>query len=377
VLLYGTSAQDIRILSQSMGREAITMIRRWQRRLRYWLHRDERSRLLREEMEAHLELKTRELMERGMTESDARSAARRQFGNLTLRQEESRHTWIARWLSDLMQDVAFALRTVRKQPAFAALAVLSAAIGVGACSLIFGLANFALFRPLPVSDPSRLVSVSGARLDRGKVGLSISYPDFEDLRQSRSFQGMTAFFQFMPATISSHGEPQRFWGSLATANYFDVVRPVFVVGHGFDPARDDRKGETPVIVLSHQLWWSRFGGDPGIVGQTVEFNRRKVTVIGVTGPRFQGTELMFFSDFWVPFSMSGVLAEAGMGGDRLRDRSAQWLMAAARLRHGISERAAVSEIAVIGERLRNAYPATNTDSGFHIERAGQVNAGFR
>jgi predicted permease len=352
-------------------------IERWRRRLRYWLNRGERARLLREEMAGHLELKVRELMETGMSEEDARSAARRQFGNPTLIQEQSRETWIARWLNDALQDTAFAWRAIRRQPGFAAIAILSAALGVGACSLIFGLANFALLRPLPVSDPSRLVSVSGRDLREGKVGISISYPDFEDLRRARSISGMTAFYQFMPATLSANGEPQRSWGSIVTANYFDVVRPGFVVGRGFDAARDDRKGEEPVVVLSHQLWRSRFGADPGIAGRSILLNNRKVTVAGVTAPGFRGTELMFFSDFWVPFSMLESLAEVGMGGDRLHQRDSQWLLAAGRLRDGVSEKEAAAEIDLIGKRLVSAWPDTNKDRAFHLERAGQVNPGFR
>jgi putative ABC transport system permease protein len=353
------------------------VIRRLQRRVRYWLHSGERARLLREEMEFHLAMKAEEFVEGGMTESDARGAARRQFGNPTLQQEEARGTWIARWLADLVPDWVFAVRTIRHQPGFAAVAVLSAALGIGGCSLIFGIANFALFRSLPVEDPARLVSVSGSNLRRGRVGSSLAYPDFEDIRHARSFQGMTAFFQFMPATISGNGEPQRYWGSLVTANYFDVVRPGFVVGRGFDAAKDDQKGEAPVVVLSHDLWRSRFGGDATIVGRSIEWNRRKVTVVGVTGPGFRGTEAMFFSDYWVPFSMLSSLTEVGMGGERLQDRSGQWLMAAGRLREGVTEREAAAEIEVIGKQLSNAYPATNTDRGFHVERAGQVNAGFR
>jgi hypothetical protein len=100
-------------------------------------------------MELHLEMKTQEFMAEGMGEQDARNAARRQFGNVTARQEESRETWMARWLTDLGRDAAFAGRTIRKQPGFAALAVLSAALGIGACSLVFSLVNFALFHPLP------------------------------------------------------------------------------------------------------------------------------------------------------------------------------------------------------------------------------------
>ncbi len=263
------------------------MPRRWQRRLRYLLQNGERARLLREEMELHLDMKIQELMEAGMTESDARGAARRQFGNFALHQEESRGTWIARWLGDLIQDTAFAARTIRNQPGFAALAVLSAALGIGACSMLFGIANFALFRPLPVDDPSRLASISGISFRRGDAGHSMSYPDFEDLRQAHSFQSMTAFYQFMPGNISSGGEPQRYWGSIATANYFDVVRPAFAVGRGFDAARDDKAGEPPVVVLSYHLWRSRFGSDPEIAGRSIELNRRKATVIGVTGPGFR------------------------------------------------------------------------------------------
>lgn len=219
---------------------------------------------------------------------------------------------IARLLSDLAQDTGFALRTIRKQPGFAAAAVLSAALGIGACSMIFGIANYALFRPLPVDDPSRLVSISGENLRRGKAGGSLAYPDFEDLRTARSLQGMTAYFQFMPAAISGNGEPQRYWGSVVTANYFQVVRPPFVIGRGFDPERDDRKGEPAVVVLSYPLWTSRFGSDRAIVGRDIELNGRKATVAGVTGPGFRGTETMFYSDFWIPFSMLDTLSAVGM-----------------------------------------------------------------
>ena len=132
-----------------------------------------------------------------------------------------------------------------------------------------------------------------------------------------------------------------------------------------------------MVVLSHQLWRSRFGSDRAIVGRSIELNGRKVTVLGVTGPDFRGTELMFFSDFWLPFSMLDSLADVGMGGNRLQDRGSQWLMAAGRLRDGVSAETAAAEIEVIGRRLSNAYPATNKDRAFHVERAGQVNPGVR
>ena len=354
------------------------MLNRWRRRIRYWLQSGERARLLREEMQAHLDLKTQELIEQGMTESDARSAARRQFGNPTRFQEESRGTWIARWFTDLTQDVVFAARTLRKQPGFTAVAVLSAALGIGACSMIFGIANFALFRPLPVSEPFRLESISRYSMRSGKVGQSMSYPDIQDLQQARSFEAIAAYFQFMPAAISAgNAEPQRSWGSIVTANYFDVVRPAFTAGRGFDAARDDKKGEPPVVVLSHQLWRSRFDSDRSIIGRAIDLNNLKVTVVGVTAPGFRGTEVAFYSDFWIPFSMIESLAAVGMGGNRLQDRDSQWLMAAGRRREGVSQQQAIAEVDVIGKRLGDAYPATNKERGFHVERAGQIHPGFR
>ncbi|HWB95961.1 MAG TPA: ABC transporter permease [Bryobacteraceae bacterium] len=280
-------------------------------------------------------------------------------------------------LRDLVQDTVFTARMIRQRRGFAAAAAVSAALGIGACSTIFTLANYALLRPLPVKDASRLVSVSGRNLRQGRAGRSMTYPDFADLRQARSFEGMTAFFSFLPATIASGGEPQRYWGSLVTADYFDVVRPAFAIGRGFDPQKDDRKGEAAVVVLSHRLWRSRFRGDPDILGRSIEVNGRKAKVVGVTGPGFRGTEALFFSDFWLPFSMFDLLQDAGMGGDRVHDRGSQWLMAAGRLHNGVSEAAAAAELEVIGERLRAAYPATNRDRGFHLERAGQMNPGLR
>ena len=210
---------------------------RLKRRVRYWLTHGRRAALLRDEMQFHIDMKAEQLMEDGMPEEDARSAARRHFGNVTQKCEESLTTWIARWFGDLVQDVAFAARTFRKQPAFTALAVLSAALGIGACITIFGIANFALFRPLPVDQPTRLMSISRSSKSAPGGGQTFSFPDIEDLRKARGFSGITAFFPVLAATISAHGEPQRNWGSIVTANYFEVVRPRFVLGRGFGTAR--------------------------------------------------------------------------------------------------------------------------------------------
>ena len=111
--------------------------------------------------------------------------------------------------------------------------------------------------------------------------------------------------------------------SAASVSFRDVVRPAFAAGRGFDAVQDSRNGNPPVAVLSYELWRSRFASDRAIVGREIELNRHKVTVVGVTAPGFRGTEVMFYSDFWLPFSMMDTLAQVGMGGDRLHDHNSQ------------------------------------------------------
>lgn len=347
------------------------------RRLRYWLQYRQRARLLREEMDSHLAFKTEELIQAGLPEPEARSEARRRFGNVGRKFEESRGAWIARWMSDLGQDLVFAARTLRKQPGFAAVAILSAALGIGSCSTIFGIANFALFQPLPAGDPARLLSISRQYGEHGQTGATVSYPDVQALQQAHSFQTVTAFFPLLAMTITSGGEAQRYWGSLVTANYFDVVRPQFVLGHGFNAAKDDTPGEQRQVVLSHALWTSRFGADPDIVGRTIEMNRRKVVVAGVTAPNFRGTELALVSDFWVPFSMRDEVAIMKQSVQRLYDPGARWLFAIARLREGASLRAAGVEVQAIGKRLADERPASQKNWNFRVETAGRINPGLR
>jgi predicted permease len=352
-------------------------IAKWGRRLRFWFEHARRARLLREEMESHLAMKVADLKEAGMPERDARSEAQRRFGNVLHKMEESRTVWIARWLSDLAQDITFAARTFRKQPGFTAVAVLSSALGIGACATIFGIANVALLRPLPVEAPSRLMSISRSYVKTGEAGDTMSYPNFLDLRSARSFQAIAGYFPIVAATISSNGEPQRYWGSLVTANYFDVVRPRFALGRGFDPARDDTRGEAAAVVLSHNLWQGRFGGDADIVGKTIEMNKRKVKVVGVTASGFRGTEVAIVSDFWWPMSMVDQVSILTGKKNSIADRDDDWVWGLGMLRDGVGMKEAVAEAEMIGKRLAAQYPTPNRNTSLHVEAAGQVNAGLR
>src|SRR5213593_559212 len=162
------------------------------------------------------------------------------------------------WLDQCAQDVRYALRTIRRAPGFAAIAVGSSALGIGACAVIFAILNFAVFKPLPVDEPGRLMSLSQSDRRTGEAGNELSYPDFRDLRQARAFDGIAGYTSLLPASIGLQSDPQRHWGTLATANYFAVVKPGFAAGRGFDAGLDDHPGTPPVIVLSHDLWQRRF-----------------------------------------------------------------------------------------------------------------------
>src|SRR2546427_1827145 len=130
--------------------------------------------------------------------------------------------WIPVWLDQCAQDVRYALRTIRRAPGFAAIAVGSSALGIGACAVIFAILNFAVFKPLPVQEPGRLMSLSQSDRRTGEAGNELSYPDFRDVRQARALDGIAGYTSLLPASIGSQSDPQRHWGTLATANYFAV-----------------------------------------------------------------------------------------------------------------------------------------------------------
>src|ERR1700723_499325 len=154
--------------------------KRFRRRLRYWRDHSERQRMLWEEMEFHIESMTRELAAQGMSEPDARAAAHRKFGNMTQKSEEARSTWIARWMSDLAQDLRQAFRGMRRDAGFTAFTILIAGLGIGASTTVFSVVNALLLRPLPFRDPGQLVWIANSGQNGEEYTTQVSH--FLDLR---------------------------------------------------------------------------------------------------------------------------------------------------------------------------------------------------
>jgi len=274
----------------------------------------------------------------------------------------------------MWQDIRYALRGVRRTPMFTAIAIGSAALGIGACTVMFTVLNAAMFKPLPVNDPGRLMRLSELDRTTGTFGNELSYLDFLDVRQARSFEGIAAYDSMLPASVGSGGQPERHWGTLATANYFDVVKPAFTLGRGFDPQQHDKRGAPAVVVLSHDFWRRSFNSDPNVLGRSISINKTTATIVGVTGAGFHGTEVGLVSDFWMPFSM--VDQVEFRRGPVTQNRTRFWLGAVARLRPAVERDAALAELDTIARGLNRAYARDQT-RGFALERAGQLDPRLR
>jgi predicted permease len=318
----------------------------------------------------HIERETQDNIERGISAEEARYAALRKFGSVTLAEEETRAVWIPIWLDQLRQDLGYACRSVARAPTFTIIVAASSALGIGACSLVFAILNFAMLQRLPIDEPTRLLRLSGITMTAGN---QLSFPVVQDLRAAQSFDGIAAYNPLLAASIGSQDDdPQRHWGALVTADYFSVVRPRFVMGRGFDPRRDDTPGEPAAVVLSYALWQRRFHGNPSIVGRSITINRRPATVIGITDAGFRGTEIGFTSEFWIPFSMIDEL-ESRLG-PMTQNRNRYWLEAVGRLKPGIDIERARAELDIVAGAMNARHGESRR---FHLERAGQINPGLR
>ena len=250
----------------------------------------------------------------------------------------------------MLNDLRYAIRTLRKSPGFTVIAVMALALGIGATTAIFSVVNGVLLRALPFPHPAQLVALGQSSRESARMG--VSFPNFLDWRAQQTVFSQMAARLPMGGVIASEGEPERVIGRAVTANFFQTleVQPAF--GRFFTEA-EDRPGGMQVIVLSYRLWQRHFGSDPNIVGKAIRFNGGSSTVIGVA-PRdfdFYGRENQN-NDFFVPL---GYLADRGF----MRDRSEHIVAVTARLKPQVTDEQARAQMETIMQRLTNAYPAAN------------------
>ena len=278
-------------------------------------------------------------------------------------------------MGTLIHDLRYAVRLLLKNPGFTAVAVLALALGIGANSTIFSLANSVFLRPLPVAEPNRLVWLfnDGER--------PVSYPDYLDYgRQADMFSGILAY-SWVALNLGSAGEAERVTGVLVSANYFDLLGVRVVRGRSFLPEEDQTPGAAPVAVISHALWQRRFANDPEVIGKPVILNGQKFSIVGVAPKGFVGTEEAFPRDIWVPVTMRDQLAGGSIGANGNRslftDRNARQFNVMARLKPGVSLQQAQARMDTIAAQLALAHPETNANRHVSVYAAGNGRPSFR
>ncbi len=317
----------------------------------------------RRELASHLDMLTEENLRRGLPPDEARRQARLRLGGAAQLRETLHDLRGIPWLETLLQDVRFGLRTLRKNPGFLAVCVTALAFGIGVNTAMFSVLYAVVLEPFPFPQANRIVVGWKADPARGvndaERGLiELSYLDWKDWRsQSKSFEDMAA----MPTTTNGYsytmtgqGEPKQLESSRVTANYFSVLGVTPFLGRFFKP-EDDRVGANPVVVLTYQLWRSQFASNPRVIGTGVSLSGTEFTIIGVLPRQFvfpQGV------DIFTPFSAPGYGAPSQM---MVESRGATFLQIVARLKPGVSLKAANTELNVIVARLAAEHPESKSE----------------
>jgi macrolide transport system ATP-binding/permease protein len=263
---------------------------------------------------------------------------------------------------NLLQDLRYSARMLMKHPGFTIVVVLTLALGIGANTAIFSLANAVLFRPLHVAEPERVMSLYSIAQD-GTQSNRFSWLDYLDHRERNEvFSGMSAQMQTL-LTFGERDQVEQIFGEVATGNYFSLLGLRTILGRTFN-ADEDQPGAEPVTVISFNFWQRRFGGDPSVIGRTVHFNGELFTIIGVLQAGYTGTRVIPAVEAWVPLQRSGTW----LGPDWQTNRAAPSLQVVGRLKPGVTREQAQAAMTVVTRQLAQAYPTTNKAIGVALER---------
>ena len=345
------------------------------RRLWTFLRRPRLESELADEIRQHLELRARALIDEGMDPREAAYEARRVFGNPTVIREETRDMWGYRWLDDIVRDVRFGARLLRRSPVFTLAAVASLAIGIGSSAAVFSLADTMLFSKLPVKNPDALVLFRwtagpdmsffgslngyGNQTETESSSTSFSYVAYRKMRDRLAAEAdVFGFADIYRANATINGQADTVFGQVVSGNYFDTLGVAAIVGRLLGPD-DDRAGAPPTAVISHGLWRRRFGESPDAIGRTLKVNGLPFTIVGVLPRDFVGT--MQISDRY------DVMLPLAHYGEVTRTENAErpgywWVLVMARLKPPASlERVRTSADAILKQTVVAATPEIPAD----------------
>ena len=336
------------------------------RRFLMLLHRERFDADLDEEMRLHLELREQEQVKAGLEPEEAHYAARRRFGNAATLKEASHVAWGWTWFENLIQDLSYGLRLMKRSPGLTSVALLSLALGIGANTTIFSLLNALMLRSLPVEDPQHLVLFGHGRWVGSTDTLPnkswdlFSYQFYRQIsRETEVFSGIAAVNSIEFATHGSvtGADLEKISADLVSGSYFSVLGVKPVLGRTLTETDDQAPGGGPVAVASYSWWKRRFGNDPSVLGKTVKIESREYTIVGVTPPGFFGTTVGQSPDFWIPLSME---KEISPGWNGLNDKFFESLYLIARLKPGFTvEQASANTNLLFRQILRSEYVGPN------------------
>jgi putative ABC transport system permease protein len=322
----------------------------WSQRMRAFLHKEKLDRELGVELTSHLEMHIADNLRSGMTPEEARRDSLLKLGGLEQTKENCRERRGIFWLENLLRELFFGLRMLRKNPGFTAVAVLTLALGIGASTAIFSVVYGAILSPLPYPNPDQLVMV-WSKVNGHNNGVSAGdYLDWE--RQSAVFQDLVAFTggRF---NLSIAGRPEVVRSRTLGPGWFNLQGILFSQGRDFLP-EEGILGNEHVVIMTHRLWQERFGSDPHIIGQQLRLDSEKYTVVGVLA---SGMPDRFESSLFVPLAFRP---------DQI-NHEFRWLNVMGRLKPGVTLRQANADMDATAQHIAEAYPVSNKGWSASVE----------
>jgi predicted permease len=337
-------------------------IRKIARGLRSLFRKQQVEQELSEEIAAFAEMAVQEKMKRGLSREEALRAVRLESGTVEIAREEVRSATWESVVEDLWRDTRFSVRSLRKSPGFSAIVVLTLALGIAANTTVLSWISATLLNPVPgAAHTSDLVTID--RGDRnGYATPPFSYPDLRDLTErTKTFSRILGYHNdYM--SLTGVAKPERIFGALTTASYFEVlgVRPI--LGRTFLPEEGTPHAGRAVIVIGYAVWQNHFGGDPQIVGKTIQINRHAYTVIGVAPRDFTGCATGLRAELWIPLPMDRDV----WGGNRIDYRHSVWLNAMGKLRADVTKGQAEAELNTLMQEIVERFPEDHRDRSNEI-----------
>ena len=304
------------------------------------------------ELRFHIEARADHFMRGGMTREEAMRRARIEFGGVERVKEEGREARGVSFLDELLQDLRYGQRVLRKSPGFAVVAVLTLALGIGATTAIFSVVNAVLLRPLAIQDSSRVVLLQEQW--RGS-GVDVSVGNFNDIKTQSSSYTEISCSHDASFNLQTQDVPERIDGAIVTFNYFATFSVPPISGRVFTP-EEDTPGHTPVVVIGERFWRTSLHADPAIIGKPIRINGLPTVVVGVMPKSFD--PLLSNSNLWIPAAYTPA---------QLAEHDDHFLDVMARLKPGVAMAQAQSELEIIAQRLQKQYPLDDADRSFRIQ----------